>query len=92
MENSLVDFTDSKWAWDNDDQKYTSSYVFHFNTRSLVWLCKKQKVVSLLTREVEYHGVVNVGTEEVWILQLLGELGFPVQALNYLYCDNRSAI
>jgi hypothetical protein len=42
--------------------------------------------------EVEYHGVVNAGTEVVWIHQLLGELGFPVQTSTAIYCDNQSAI
>jgi hypothetical protein len=90
--DSLVGFTDSDWAGDNDDQKSTSGYVFHFNTGPLVWSCKKQKVVSLSTTKVEYCGVVNAGTKAVWIHQLLGELGFPVQASTAIHCDNQSAI
>jgi hypothetical protein len=42
--------------------------------------------------KVEYHGAFNVGTEVVWIFQLLGELGFPVQISISIYCDNQSAI
>jgi hypothetical protein len=35
-------------------------------------------VVSLLIIEVEYHGLVEEGIEELWIHQLLGELGLPI--------------
>jgi hypothetical protein len=88
----LVGFTDSDWAGDNDDQKSTSGYVFHFSTGPLVWSCKKQKVVSLSTTKAEYHGTIHAGTKAVWIHQLLGELGFPVQTSTTIYCDNQSAI
>ena len=37
----LVDFPDFDWDGDGDDQKSTSGYVFHYNTRPLVWSCKK---------------------------------------------------
>jgi hypothetical protein len=88
----LVGFTDSDWVGDNDDQKSTFGYVFHFSTGPLVWSCKKQKVVSLSTTEEEYCGIFHAGTEAVWIHQLLGELGFPVQTSTTIYCDNQSVI
>jgi hypothetical protein len=46
----------------------------------------------LSTTKEEYCGVVQAGTEAVWIRQLLGELGFPVQTSTTIYCDNQSAI
>jgi hypothetical protein len=57
-----------------------------------VWSCKKQKAVSLSTTEVEYIGVVQEGTEAIWIRQLLGELGFLVQTSTTIFCDNQSVI
>jgi hypothetical protein len=57
-----------------------------------VWSCKKHKVVSLSTTKAKYRGVVQAGTEAVWIRQLLGELGFPVQTSTTIYYDNQSAI
>ena len=44
-----------------------------------------------MTTEAEYHGVVNVGTEAIWIQQLLGEIRFPIEASTVLHYDNKSA-
>ena len=60
--DSLVGFTNSDWVGDNDDQNSTLGYMFRFNSEPLVWSCKKQKVVYLSTKEVEYHGTFNAGT------------------------------
>jgi hypothetical protein len=53
---------------------------------------QEKKVVSLSTIEVEYRGVVQAGTKAVWIHQLMGELGFPVETSTTIYCDNQSVI
>jgi hypothetical protein len=45
---------------------------------------------SMLTTKEEYCGIVNARLEEIWIHQILGELGFPVQTSTTLYCDNHS--
>ena len=66
--------------------------MFHFSSKPLVWSSKKQKVFSLLITEDEYCGVVNVGSEAICIQKLLGEIGFPVKALNIIHCDNQSEI
>ena len=89
---SLVVYTDFDWVGDGDYQKSTSGYVFGFSSRPLVWSSNKHKVVSLSTIKAKYHGVVNVGTEAIWIQQLLGELGFPITSSTVLHCDNQSAI
>ena len=42
--------------------------------------------------EVEYHGVVDVGTNPIWIQQLLGELNFLIEALTIIHYDNQRVI
>ena len=42
--------------------------------------------------EAKYHGVIKVGTKDVCIQQLLGELYFHVEASNILQYDNQSAM
>jgi hypothetical protein len=42
----------------------------------------------LSTTEAEYRGVVQAGTEAVWIRQLLGELGFYVYTPTTIFYDN----
>lgn len=88
----LVGYNDFDWASDGNDWKSTSDFVFHFSSGPLVWSTKKQKAVSLLTTEVQYCGVVNVGTKAIWIQQLLGEIRIPVEASTVLHYDNQSAI
>jgi hypothetical protein len=90
--DSLVNFTDSNWAGDNDDRKSASSYVFLYSIGPLVWLCKKHKVVSLSTTKEEYLGTIQQGIEVVWIHRLLGELGLRIQTSTTIYCDNHSTI
>ena len=87
-----VGYTDFNYGGDIDDKKSTSHYVFQLISRPLVWLCEKQKVVSVSTTKDEYHGTANVGTKAVWIHHLLEELGFPIQASTLIYYDNHSTL
>jgi hypothetical protein len=45
--DSLVDFIDSDWVGDGDDQKSTYGYMFLYSIGPMVWSCKKPKLVSL---------------------------------------------
>jgi hypothetical protein len=36
--HSLVDFTGFDWSSENDDQKSTYGFLFHYNIGPLVWL------------------------------------------------------
>jgi hypothetical protein len=66
--------------------------MFHYSAGPLVWSCNKYKVASLSTTEGEYHGMFQEGTEELWIHQLLEDIGLHVQNLTTIYCDNQRAI
>ena len=57
-------------------------FIFSFTYGPLVWSSKKHEDFYLSTTQVEYHGVVNVGTEVVLIRQLLGEPQVPSQSLD----------
>ena len=72
----LIGFTDSDWASDNTDQKYTSGYVFMLAEGPISGSSKKQSAISLSSTEAEYRGVVNVATQCLWLQGLLGECGF----------------
>jgi len=45
-----------------------------------------------LNTKVGYRGVVNVSTEEMWIHNLMGELGFLFGKPNVVYFDNQSVV
>ena len=55
----LVGFTDSDWAGDLDDRKFTAGYVFTLGSGPITWVCKKQSAISLSSAEVEYRGAVS---------------------------------
>ena len=59
----LIGFTDSDWAGDPDDQKYTAGYVFTLGLGPITWSCKKQSAISLSSAEAEYRGVVEANKE-----------------------------
>eukprot|EP00253_Pinus_taeda_P023315 PITA_23315 len=59
----LVGFTDSNWAGDSDDRKYTAGYVFTLGLGPITWACKKQGAISLSSAEAEYHGAVEANAE-----------------------------
>jgi hypothetical protein len=46
----------------------------------------------LSTTKEEYHGIVQAGTEVVWIHQILGELVLHVHTSTIIYYDNQSDI
>jgi hypothetical protein len=43
----LVGFTDSDWAGDPDDRKFTAGYVFSLGSGPVTWACKKQQAIAL---------------------------------------------
>jgi hypothetical protein len=90
--NQLVSYTNLDWFGDTYDMNLTSDYVFHLGSRPIVWSCKKQKIVSLLTIKAKYIGVVSAGIETMWIHNLMGELEFSFEESIVKYCDNQSAI
>ena len=63
----LVGFTDSYWADDPDDRKYTTGYVFRLGSRLVTWACKKQQALALSSAEAEYRAIVNASQEALWL-------------------------
>lgn len=58
----------------------------------LLEIKKKQPNVSRCTAEAEYRSMVAAFAKIIWIIGLLGELGFPVSTPIPSYCDNKVAI
>jgi hypothetical protein len=88
----LLGFTNSDWAGDPDDRKYTASYVFSLGSGPVTWACKKQQAIALSLVESEYRAAVNASQEALWLRQILSEFGFKQQHPTSLWCDNQSAI
>jgi len=63
----LVGFTDSDWESGPGDQKSTAGYVFTLGSRPITWDFKKQCSISLSSKELEYHGTIEVSKEALWL-------------------------
>ena len=63
----LIDFTDSDWVGDPDDQNSTAGYVFSLGYGPVTWACKKQQSLALSSVEAEYRAAVNASQEALWL-------------------------
>ncbi|KAJ0579640.1 putative RNA-directed DNA polymerase [Helianthus annuus] len=88
----LVGFSDSDYAGNVDDSKSTSGYIFHLGSGPISWQSKKQKVVALSSKEVEYKALSLTGCQTIWIKGILDELQGKVEYPIPIYCDNKSTI
>ena len=55
----LVGFTDSDWASDNTDRKYTLGFVFMLLDGPVSWSSKKHSAIAFSFTEATYRGFVN---------------------------------
>ena len=74
-----------------DIRKSTLGYVFYLVSRPIVQSCKNQ-VVYILNTYIEYNGVVNAGTKEEWIRNILVNLTSIVKDSIIVYFYNQIAI
>ena len=52
-------YTNAKWAGNISDRKSTSGYFMFVGKNLVTWRCKKQKVATLSSIEVEFHGMAK---------------------------------
>jgi len=84
-------FVDADWARDLDQRRSTSGYVFNLFGGVVSWMSKKQSVVALSTKEVEYMAATHARKEEVWLQRLCSSMGL-VQGDIRKHCDSQSEI
>ena len=88
----LIGYTDTGWAGDRDDRKFTSGYFILVGGYLVTWRSKKQKVVVLSSVEAEFRGIAKGVTEILWIRKLLCKLSCHQTQASLLYCGNKVAI
>lgn len=71
-------YVDSDWAGSTFDRRSTSGFCIAIGGNMIVWKSKKQMVVARSYAQAEYTAIAKATTELVWLKQLLGELGFPI--------------
>jgi hypothetical protein len=87
----LQGYVDSDMAGDKDIRRSMTGYVFTIGGRTVRWILKLQKVVSLSTTKLEYIAATEASKEMIWLQRFMEELG-KKQDNNRLYYDNQSAI
>lgn len=91
-ESGLIGFTDSDYAGDQDDRRSTSGYVFMLGSTAVLWLSKKQPIVTLSTTEAEFVAATCCASQASWLKKILEELQFKQHEATTIFCDKSSAI
>ena len=63
----IREFVNVDWVGDMDQRRSTNTYVFNLFGGAVSWMSKRQFVVALSTREVEYMGATHISKEAVWL-------------------------
>jgi hypothetical protein len=74
------------------DRLMINNWVFHFCGGNLVIWKFKKNVVTILSAELEFHGMVNPICELLLIRKFLTELDIESKSEMKLFCDNKAAI
>ena len=88
----LTGFTDSNWARDGNDRKFTSGFVFIIGYGSICWSNKKQATLALSSAEAKYRGAMNATIQAVWLHDILKKFEILTSPSVDIYCDNQSTI
>jgi hypothetical protein len=82
-------FTNFDGDSDIPNHKSTSRYVLIFCFGPICWLSKNKSVISISSAEVEYIGEVYVTIQEIWIQNILTDIGIQFNRLTIIWCDNQ---
>jgi hypothetical protein len=86
-----VGYVDADYAWDLDDRRSITGYVFTLAGGPICWKSMIQSTVAMPTTEVEYMAVAEAAKEALWLTGLVKELGIQQGGVS-LHCDSQSAI
>lgn len=87
----VVGYCDSNFIGDLDKMRSLSRYIFMVGGNAVSWKSSLQHVVALSIKEVEYVVLIECVKEEMWLKEIVNELGFQ-QDMVTIYCDSQSAI
>ena len=85
-------FSDTDWAGDPTDRRFTTGYCFLLSSSLISWQSKKQTFVAHSSTEVEYRALADTTSELLWLRWFLKDLGVSTSSATPLYCDNQSVI
>ncbi|KAE8664975.1 Detected protein of unknown function [Hibiscus syriacus] len=88
----LVGYSDSDWGGDIDNRRNTTGFVFFMGDTAFTWMSKKLPIVTLPICEVEYVAATSCICHEIWLRNLLKEIGLIQEESTKVCVDNKSAI
>lgn len=63
----LIDYYNSDWVRDKDDQKSTKIFMFFMGNTTFTWMAKKRPIVSFSICEEEYLTTTSCVSYIVWL-------------------------
>ena len=82
----MVGYSDSDYASDKLDQKSILGHVYMLGGGPVSWASQKQKSVTTSTTEAEYMAMSMCAKTEVWLTQILRDMGLGKYLSSNSYC------
>jgi hypothetical protein len=89
---TLLGYSDSDWAGDQDTMRSTTGYLFMFGGGPISWSSRLQPTVALSSAEAEYMAASSAVQEATYLRQLLKDMGYPQLEATKIMEDNQGCI
>ena len=83
---NLIGYSDSDYASDRQNQKSILDHVYMLGGGSVLWVSQKQKSVMTSITETEYMAMFMCAKTEVWLTQILRNMGLDKYLDSNSYC------
>jgi hypothetical protein len=84
-------FVDADWDRDMDQRWSTNGYLFKMFSGEISWMSKRQVIVSLSAKEVEYMVAIHGSKDVVWLQRLCLGISFEQRAMK-VSCNSQSTM
>ena len=92
----LIGYSDSDFAADLNNRRFTSGFIFLLNGGPISWKSKQQLLVTSSTHDAEYVGLAIASQEVIWLqnvlIFLLPDYTKLLMPVNKLFSDNQDTI
>ena len=82
----LIEYSDSDYASDKQNQKSVLDHVYMLKGRSISWVSQNQKSVMTSITEIKYMIMFMCTKTEVWLIQILRNMELDKYLDSNLYC------
>lgn len=90
--NVLIGYCDADFAGCPDTRRSTTGTLFLLNSAPITWRSRLQKPIAQSTAEAEYYAAGHASRDNVWLREILSELGICKLDPTLINCDNNSTM